>query len=142
MLPLCTHMLTAAGVRPMTETDRRQILSLCNQMSEQALRVLVDNSIKYSPEGGRILLRVWRQGRMLYVTVADNGKGMTEEELAALSEKMRQSEQTGKSIGLGNIFRRVSMLYPDTGKMQVFSRAGHGTVIRFEIPQGEEEERA
>ena len=31
--PLCTHMLTAAGVRPMTETDRRQILSLCNQMS-------------------------------------------------------------------------------------------------------------
>lgn len=79
---------------------------------------------------------------MLYVTVADNGKGMTEEELAALSEKMWQSEQTGKSIGLGNIFRRVSMLYPDTGKMQVFSRAGHGTVIRFEIPQGEEEERA
>ena len=67
---------------------------------------------------------------------------LTEEELAALSEKMRQSEQTGKSIGLGNIFRRVSMLYPDTGKMQVFSRAGHGTVIRFEIPQGEEEERA
>ena len=55
---------------------------------------------------------------------------------------MRQSEQTGKSIGLGNIFRRVSMLYPDTGKMQVFSRAGHGTVIRFEIPQGEEEDRA
>ena len=40
MLPLCTHMLTAAGVRPMTETDQRQILSLCNQMSEQALRVL------------------------------------------------------------------------------------------------------
>lgn len=40
LLPLCTHMLTAAGVRPMTETDRRQILSLCNQMSEQALRVL------------------------------------------------------------------------------------------------------
>ena len=40
LLHLCTHMLTAAGVRPMTETDRRQILSLCNQMSEQALRVL------------------------------------------------------------------------------------------------------
>ena len=110
------------------------------------LQPVIENAfshgLKACEEGGRILLRVWRQGRMLYVTVADNGKGMTEEELAALSEKMRQSEQTGKSIGLGNIFRRVSMLYPDTGKMQVFSRAGHGTVIRFEIPQGEEEERA
>ena len=110
------------------------------------LQPVIENAfshgLKACEEGGRILLRVWRQGRMLYVTVADNGKGMTEEELTALSEKMRQSEQTGKSIGLGNIFRRVSMLYPDTGKMQVFSRAGHGTVIRFEIPQGEEEERA
>ena len=110
------------------------------------LQPVIENAfshgLKACEEGGRILLRVWRQGRMMYVTVADNGKGMTEEELAALSEKMRQSEQTGKSIGLGNIFRRVSMLYPDTGKMQVFSRAGHGTVIRFEIPQGEEEERA
>ena len=110
------------------------------------LQPVIENAfshgLKACEEGGRILLRVWRQGRMLYVTVADNGKGMTEEELAALSEKMRQSEQTGKSIGLGNIFRRVSMLYPDTGKMQVFSRAGHGTVIRFEIPQGGEEERA
>ena len=110
------------------------------------LQPVIENAfshgLKACEEGGRILLRVWRQGRMLYVTVADNGKGMTEEELAALSEKMRQSEQTGKSIGLGNIFRRVSMLYPDTGKMQVFSRAGHGTVVRFEIPQGEEEERA
>ncbi len=110
------------------------------------LQPVIENAfshgLKACEEGGRILLRVWRQGRMLYVTVADNGKGMTEEELATLSEKMRQSEQTGKSIGLGNISRRVSMLYPDTGKMQVFSRAGHGTVIRFEIPQGEEEERA
>ena len=56
---------------------------------------------------------------------------------------MRQSEQTGKSIGLGNIFRRVSMLYPDTGKKcRCSAGRGHGTVIRFEIPQGEEEERA
>ena len=106
------------------------------------LQPVIENAfshgLKACEEGGRILLRVWRQGRMLYVTVADNGKGMTEEELAALSEKMRQSEQTGKSIGLGNIFRRVSMLYPDTGKM-IFSREGHGTVVRFEIPQKSQE---
>ena len=107
------------------------------------LQPIIENAfshgLKACEEGGRILLRVWQQGRMLYVTVADNGKGMDEAELAALDEKIRQSEQTGKSIGLGNIFRRVSMLYPDEGKMQVFSRAGHGTVIRFEIPQEKQE---
>lgn len=40
MLPLCTHILTAQGVREITETDRKQILSLCLKMSEEALRVL------------------------------------------------------------------------------------------------------
>ena len=110
------------------------------------LQPIIENAfshgLKACEEGGRILLRVWQQGRMLYVTVADNGKGMDEAELAALDEKIRQSEQTGKSIGLGNIFRRVSMLYPEEGKMQVFSRAGHGTVIRFEIPQEKQEGEA
>ena len=40
MLPLCTRLLTSAGVRPMTGADRENILRLCRGMSEQALRVL------------------------------------------------------------------------------------------------------
>ena len=56
------------------------------------------------------------------------------QENARLQEKIAQSEQTGRSIGLGNISRRIAMLYPD-GAMKIYSRSGHGTVIRFEIPQ-------
>jgi Ca2+-transporting ATPase len=40
MLPLCTHVLTAQGVRPMTETDKANVLRICLGMSEHALRVL------------------------------------------------------------------------------------------------------
>lgn len=40
MLPLCTRILTAEGVRPITETDREQIRSLCLVLSADALRVL------------------------------------------------------------------------------------------------------
>lgn len=40
MLPLCTHLLTAEGERPMTEEDRANILALVQKMSEDALRVL------------------------------------------------------------------------------------------------------
>ncbi|WP_295581545.1 cation-translocating P-type ATPase [uncultured Oscillibacter sp.] len=40
MLPLCTHMLTSQGIRPITEPDRADILNLCFDMSGQALRVL------------------------------------------------------------------------------------------------------
>lgn len=40
MLPLCTHILTAKGIRPLTESDRTNIAKLCLAMSENALRVL------------------------------------------------------------------------------------------------------
>ena len=40
MLPLCTHILTSEGVRPITESDKRNIAKLCLSMSEKALRVL------------------------------------------------------------------------------------------------------
>ena len=107
------------------------------------LQPIVENAfshgLKSCEEGGRIRLRGWMQGRTLILTVADNGRGMTPAELDALQEKIAQSERTGRSIGLGNISRRITMLYPE-GRMQVFSREGHGTVIRFEIPQEDREE--
>ena len=107
------------------------------------LQPIVENAfshgLKSCEEGGRILLRGWMQGRTLILTVADNGRGMTPAELDALQEKIAQSERTGRSIGLGNISRRITMLYPE-GRMQVFSWEGHGTVIRFEIPQEDREE--
>ena len=56
-----------------------------------------------------------------------------------MQTKIAQSEQTGRSIGLGNISRRIGMLYPG-GKMQIYSRAGHGTVVRFELPQTQQPE--
>ena len=106
------------------------------------LQPIVENAfshgLKACEEGGRILLRVWQRDDRLFLTVADNGRGMSPGELEALQQKIRRSEQTGRSIGLGNIFRRVSMLYPD-GSMKIFSREGHGTVVRFEIPQKSQE---
>ena len=40
MLPLCTQILTARGVRPITEKDKSEIRALCLKMSGEALRVL------------------------------------------------------------------------------------------------------
>ena len=40
MLPLCTHILTSEGVRPIMEADKENITKLCLSMSEDALRVL------------------------------------------------------------------------------------------------------
>ena len=40
ILPVCSHLLTAQGIRSITETDRKRIAALCTDLSSQALRVL------------------------------------------------------------------------------------------------------
>ena len=73
---------------------------------------------------------------MLHVSVADNGVGMDEQTLDRLKRQMQDSEHTGRGIGLGNISRRIAMLYPE-GELCIYSRPGRGTVIRCRIPQTE-----
>ncbi|MBQ7099494.1 MAG: histidine kinase [Oscillospiraceae bacterium] len=109
------------------------------------LQPIVENAFIHGlsrrEENGRILLRIWQEGDVLHVSVADNGAGMTPEQLAELQQRMQQSEQTGRGIGLGNISRRISMLYPE-GDLRIYSKPNRGTVIQCLIPQkarGEED---
>ncbi len=102
------------------------------------LQPLVENAFIHGlsdrEEGGRIFLRIWQEGAMLRVSIADNGAGMDEKRLAALRVRLDSREHTGQGIGLGNISRRIAMLYPE-GKLEVYSRHNRGTVIQCTIPQ-------
>lgn len=102
------------------------------------LQPVVENAFVHGlsavESGGRIILRIWERGSGVVVSIADNGRGMTPQELEALRVKLRRSEQTSRGIGLGNICRRIEMMYPDGG-YQIYSKPDRGTVIQFTIPQ-------
>ena len=126
---------------------RRQILVDPMQVTLPSftLQPIVENAFIHGlsrrEENGRILLRIWQKEDILHVSVADNGAGMTPEQLAELQQRMQQSEQTGRGIGLGNISRRITMLYPE-GDLRIYSKPNRGTVIQCLIPQkarGEED---
>ena len=51
------------------------------------LRNLVANALKYSPEGGAVLLSAWRSGDRVVVSVQDEGLGIPEESLESIFEK-------------------------------------------------------
>ena len=102
------------------------------------LQPIVENAFLHGlsrrEENGRILLRIWLDGDVLRISVADNGVGMTDAQLEALKHRMQQSEHTGRGIGLGNISRRISMLYPG-GALRIYSKPNRGTAIQCMIPQ-------
>ena len=109
------------------------------------LQPVVENAFRHGlktrERGGRITLRIWQEDDKVTVSIADNGRGMTPDELRDLHRKIAESEHTGRGIGLGNIHRRIQMLYPDSGGFHIHSRAGRGTVVQMVIPQNSECER-
>ena len=108
------------------------------------LQPVVENAFRHGlktrEDGGRITVRIWQEEDKVTVSIADNGRGMTPEERGDLHRRIAESEHTGRGIGLGNIHRRIQMLYPDTGELRIHSRPGRGTVVQMVIPQCEREE--
>lgn len=68
------------------------------------LQPVVENAyshgLKSREEGGRILLRAWMQGKVLVLTVADNGKGMAPEELDAVQAKLPRASRPAAASAL------------------------------------------
>lgn len=70
----------------------------------QVLQNLLVNAAKYTPEGGRIVLRVYAAGNFAYLQVSDNGRGIAPENLQAIFQLFVQTDagtSAGSDSGLG-----------------------------------------
>ncbi|MFP4395255.1 MAG: histidine kinase N-terminal 7TM domain-containing protein [Anaerolineales bacterium] len=77
---------------------------------ERVLQNLVDNAIKFTPEGGRVNVRVARNGSGNFkVSVQDTGRGVPPEVQGRLFEKFVTGNQYGRGSGLGLAFCRMVM---------------------------------
>jgi len=102
----------------------------------QVLENLFSNAVKYSPAGSTITTTVASAGEGIRVTVADQGIGMTQEQLECVFEKFYRADTADTAIGglgLGmNIARQI--IESHGGAIQVESALGKGTRASFTIP--------
>src|SRR5690606_34200367 len=103
---------------------------------ERALANLLDNALRVTPPGGRVLVRALRGGGGIRLEVADSGPGVLPEDQPRVFERFYQSsrhrEQRGSS-GLGlAIVKRVAELHG--GQAGLRSEPGHGSTFFIELP--------
>ena len=102
------------------------------------LQPVVENAMVHGlskkEQGGRVHVRIWEQGKRLVISVADTGLGMSEERLTEVTEAMKERRTSRIGIGLGNIYKRIHMMYKQ-GEFRIASIEGRGTVIQMFIPQ-------
>lgn len=103
----------------------------------QVLRNLLDNAVKYSPEGGLIVVRGEVGKDEVVVSVADQGVGLTPEHLNQLFEKFfRAKSSLGRHVvgsGLGLPISRT-IVESHGGRIWAESQIGEGTTLYFTLP--------
>ena len=109
---------------------------------ERAISNLIDNAIKYSPEGGSVVVSISYNHEFVTVEVQDNGIGIPAADLDRIFERFyrvdrsRSREMGGTGLGL-SIVKHVVQVHH--GAVEVTSTPGQGAKFRMRIPLPAEE---
>lgn len=120
-----------------SEVKENITLHADRKLIKQALRAVVENSIKYTPENGSITISTFTYKDKAVIEVCDTGIGIPLEEQPKLFDRFyrvdkgRSKEKGGSGLGLSIVKWIVDAHF---GTIGVESSSGKGTVIRIELP--------
>jgi heavy metal sensor kinase len=126
-------VICEAAPQVMVEGDRARM--------KQVVVNLLDNAIKYTPNGGRVLLKISRDAREAILDVADNGVGIPADALPYMFERFfrvddsRSREQGGAGLGLSIV---KSICNAHGAAVEVSSTPGEGSRFRVRQPLADE----
>ena len=112
---------------------------------KQMMRIFLENSVKYTPEGGNITAELRRKGKNMRLWLNDNGIGIAKEHQEKIFERFyrvdtsRTKEKGGTGLGL-SIARWIADENNIT--IRVVSDVGEGTSIEFTLPVAAEDARS
>ena len=141
---LAVFMEVTENLQPLAE-EKGQRLSLVaganvtafadpRRMAQVAVN-LIQNAVKYAPEGSRVTVRLWEEAGRARFTVEDEGPGISPEELETIFEPFARADGAKEGSGLGLALCR-GLVLAHGGTIRAENGAGGGLVIRGEVPLG------
>lgn len=104
---------------------------------KHVLKNLISNAIKFNKIGGNIILKAYRKGGSLEISVSDTGVGIEEKDMGKLFRPLTQLDPStnrnyeGTGTGLAVAKRYVEA---HDGKIRAMSKLGEGTTVYFSLP--------
>lgn len=142
--------LSAAGARAAEQYRSRAeekrisiVLELCTapavfdeKWTEEAVCNLLDNAVKYTPEGGCITIRSQSYELFSRIDIADTGPGIPEEEQAKIFGRFYRASGAWKQEGIGiGLYLTRKILAGQGGYVKVSSAPGRGSTFSVFLPK-------
>src|SRR5215208_4379665 len=130
-----THKKISLGVE--IPRDLPNVIEADSALLQQALYNLVENALKYTPEGGEVTIHLQTSPSELTFAIQDSGIGILEKDVPRLFEKFYRGTnrealaQRGTGLGLAIV---KSIAERHGGKVWVESELGKGSVFNLQIP--------
>jgi len=113
------------------------IIHADQKLIKEAIRIFMDNSIKFTPAGGTIKLNLYQKNKRALICIEDTGIGISQEDLPYIfnrfyrADKSRTKASGGTGLGLA-----IAKWIIDNhdGKINVWSELNVMTVVRIELP--------
>ncbi len=146
--PIHLHELIAQTLREQMPLAEEKALSVENDVSPalpvvqadagligRVLQNLIDNAIKFTPQGGTVRVAAREDGpaRTLSVMVSDTGPGIPQEIQGRLFQKFVTGRHKARGSGLGLVFCRL-VIEAHNGHIAVTSEPGQGSTFTFSLP--------
>jgi signal transduction histidine kinase len=134
-IDLYSHVAEDRGLTIESSCPDDLYVNVDSRRMRQALVNLVDNAMKYTPRGGRILLEAHQQDGQAVISIADTGSGISSQDLPKIWERLYRSNnaQTTKGIGLGLSLVRA-IIQSHGGQVTVASELNKGSTFSIHLP--------
>ena len=110
-------------------------LSHDSKWTAEALFNLLDNAVKYTPEGGSISVSVVAWELYVEIKVTDTGKGISESNQAAIFRRFYREEEVHDQQGVGiGLYLAREIVTRQGGYIKVISEPGQGSAFSIMLP--------
>lgn len=141
--------LTAEKIQELQRTTNKHVLKLVSDKNviikadkkriEEVITNLISNALKYSPNGGEVLITIEKKPENIQVNIKDTGIGIPEYAKTKLFGRFFRVQnaqiETYPGMGLG-LYIASAIIKQHNGKMWVNSKINEGSTFHFSLPYG------
>ena len=141
VVSLLNALFVEKKIKVTTSFDINHCATMDSRMIGTAVRNILSNAVKFTPEGGTITLDIKEQQDKVVIVIQDSGVGMTEEQLQSIRNNANVISTLGtkleKGTGLG--FKMAKdFVEKSGGELMVDSICGEGTTVTIYLPMSKE----